>query len=145
MVRHGSAKAWSSVQIRLPPFLIAIYRNLSEKKARLYGLFYFYFWIKKDNFKNLLGRGWGEVVFLAWILNPSFWANKKTASIIKKDSWWSLLVLTFKKALSVLSDKAFVLFSFFFWFKFLDLNFKLGDTTIFHLVICQCDMLVATI
>nr|DAT82998.1 MAG TPA: hypothetical protein [Caudoviricetes sp.] len=44
-------------------FFILFYRNLSEKKARFYGLFCFYLRIKKDNFKKLLGRIWGEGAF----------------------------------------------------------------------------------
>nr|DAS42445.1 MAG TPA: hypothetical protein [Caudoviricetes sp.] len=44
-------------------FFILFYRNLSEKKARFYGLFCFSFRIKKDNFKNYLGRVWGEGIF----------------------------------------------------------------------------------
>nr|DAT73820.1 MAG TPA: hypothetical protein [Caudoviricetes sp.] len=32
----------------------------STHKARFYGLFCFYLRIKKDNFKKLLGRVWGE-------------------------------------------------------------------------------------
>ena len=44
-------------------FFILFYSNLSEKKVRIYGLFWFFFRIKKDNFKNLLGRVWGGGVF----------------------------------------------------------------------------------
>jgi len=45
-------------------FQYRIYRNLSRQKARKIGLFYFYFMIKKDNFKKLLGRVWGEDIFI---------------------------------------------------------------------------------
>ncbi|MFS9215975.1 hypothetical protein [Streptococcus infantis] len=35
------------------------------KKVRIYGLFWFFFRIKKDNFKNLLGQVWGGGCFLS--------------------------------------------------------------------------------
>jgi len=44
-------------------FFYLFYRNLSEKKARFSGLFCFSFRIKKDNFKNYLGRVWGKNIF----------------------------------------------------------------------------------
>ena len=103
VVRHGSAKAWSSVQIRLPPSQT----NINEPSN---GLFWYFSWIE-PHFRlfgsDRVFQSWKEKIWwkkLPYMLSaPSLWPCSLLASQHRKRlNKENLLLAALKKLLKAL-------------------------------------------